>query len=150
MSRTDDVEFCGAGRAVTSIAQQRDDAANVIHNANPPALTSDQNNLVWTYQVSGLSSEINSFQVGPVSPNVTVSSIAVDVPGWTGTRAGEFITWTGPTNVPEGQVAVATFQTSADVKTGTGILKAIIFVDVLPAKRGARPKTAPTFIPQAN
>jgi hypothetical protein len=59
----------------------RDMQASVTHNPSGPVPTSDQNNLVWTYGVTGLYSEINSFRVGPVDPDITTSNLVVDVRG---------------------------------------------------------------------
>jgi hypothetical protein len=46
-------------------------------------------------------------------------------------------------------VATASFQTSADVGIGhlNGTLQAIIFVDIIPATRGARDKLRKTDVP---
>lgn len=132
---------------LTATLKVKDDGASVVHNPDSPAPTADQNRLVWTYKVRGLTAEINSFQVGPIPPDVPVSQIRVDVPRWTGTRVGQYISWTGPGNVAEGQIATASFETSADAVQASGLLQALIFVDVLPARRGVRPSTVPTVIP---
>lgn len=138
----------GALRMVDAALQAKDAAANIVHSPEQPVLTADRNNLIWTYRAQGLSSEINTFRVGPLSPDIAVTNIQVDVPGWTGTRTGQFVTWTGPGNVPEGQTATASFRTSADALIDAGILQADIFVNVIAATRGVRTRSVPTLIPR--
>jgi Tfp pilus assembly protein PilE len=138
----------GALRMVDAALQAKDQAATVVHRPGPPTLTADQNGLIWTYQAQGLSAEINTFRVGPLSPDITISNVQVDVPRWTGTRTGQFVTWTGPGNVLEGQTATASFQTSADALIDSGILQANIFVNVIAATRGVRMRSVPTLIPR--
>jgi len=125
----------------------KDMQASVTHNPSGPVPTSDQNNLVWTYKVTGLYSEINSFRVGPIEPDITTSNLVVDVQGWAATRSGEFVVFTGPANVLEGVTATASFQTSTDSGIGTGTLLATIFVDIVSATRGARDVTKVTYVP---
>ncbi len=141
------VGVIGAGGVVRASLELTDQAAAVVHNSESPTITSDGNDLIWTHRVTGRSSEINSFQVGPIPLDVRVRNITVDVSGWTGTLSNQFITFVGPGNVRLGDTATASFRTSADASQTVGVLKALIFVDVVPATRGVRPSTASTLIP---
>ncbi|WNM63786.1 hypothetical protein [Candidatus Nitrospira neomarina] len=125
----------------------KDQAASVTHDPLGPVPTSDQNNLVWTYEVTGLHSEINSFHVGPIDTDITTTNLMVDVPRWTATRSGKFVECTGPGNVLEGVTATASFQTTADSGIGAGTLQALIYVNIVYATKGVRPVTKVTHVP---
>ncbi len=125
----------------------KDEAASVTHDPIGPVPTTDQNNLVWTYTVSGVHSEINSFDVGPIDADITTTNLMVDVPRWTATRSGKFVKFTGPGNVREGVTATASFQTTADSGIGAGTLQALIYVNIVHATNGVRVITKVTHVP---